>query len=78
VDEPGVADAPAWGGAADGSTSLGADAQAEKIARVERKIIETQFRIRELFKYVSLLVDLEGWRGEALCYPNSPRFAPLL
>src|SRR5262249_29485237 len=42
-----------------GWTSFGAAAQAEKIARVEREIIETQLKIRALFKLVLLLVDLQ-------------------
>lgn len=41
-------------GAADcsGWTSFGADAQAEKIARVEMETIETQLKIRALFKFL--------------------------
>jgi len=45
----------------DGSTSFGADAQAEKIARIDSEIIETQLKIRDLFKFVCLLVNLQAW-----------------
>jgi hypothetical protein len=48
-----------------GWTSLGADAQAEKIARVERETIETQLKIRDLFKLVLLLIEFRNSRGEA-------------
>jgi len=65
VADPGVAEAVAWAGAADGSTSLGADAQAQKTARVESEIIETQLKIRDLFKFVCLLVNLKARWGEA-------------
>jgi hypothetical protein len=57
--------APPWAGAADDSASFGADAQAEKIARVESEIIETQLKIRDLFKFVCLLVNLQAWSREA-------------
>jgi hypothetical protein len=42
-----------------GWTSFGGAAQAEKIASVEREIIETQLNIRALFKFLLLLVDLQ-------------------
>jgi hypothetical protein len=45
---PGAADCSGW-------TSFGGAAQAEKIASVEREIIETQLKIRALFKFVLLL-----------------------
>src|SRR5262249_20713605 len=45
-----------------GWTSFGAAAQAEKIARVEREIIETQLKIRALFKLVLLLIDFRTSR----------------
>jgi hypothetical protein len=54
-------------GAADcsGWISFGAAAQAEKIARVQRETIETQLKIRDLFKLVLLLIDFPTSRGEA-------------
>jgi hypothetical protein len=48
-----------------GWTSLGADAQAEKIASVERETIETQLKIRDLFKLVLLLIDFRTSKGES-------------
>jgi hypothetical protein len=54
-------------GAADCSDwiSFGAAAQAEKIARVERETIETQLKIRDLFKLVLLLIHFRTSRGES-------------
>src|SRR5215470_5579565 len=49
---PGAADCSGW-------TSFGGAAQAEKIASVEREIIETQLKIRALFKFLLLLVDYQ-------------------
>jgi len=49
---PGAADCSGW-------TSFGGAAQAEKIASVEREIIETQLKIRALFKFLLLLVDFQ-------------------
>jgi len=71
-----VAEAATGAGAADCSDSFGADAQAEKTAKVEREIIETQLKIRALFKFVLLLIDLQGCWGEPLCYLKSPLPAP--
>jgi hypothetical protein len=54
-------------GAADWSDwiSFGAAAQAENIARVERETIETQLKIRDLFKLVLLLIHFRTSRGES-------------
>ena len=60
----------------DGSTSLGAAAQAEKITRVESEKIEMQLKIRDLFKCECLLIELQAWWGESLCYFKSPLLAP--
>jgi len=49
---PDAADCSGW-------TSFGGAAQAEKIASVEREIIETQLKIRALFKFLLLLVDFQ-------------------
>jgi hypothetical protein len=60
-------------GAADcsGWTSFGAAAQAEKIARVERETIETQLKIRDLFKLVLLLIDFRISRERRNANPSS-------
>jgi hypothetical protein len=59
-----------------GWTSLGADAQAEKIARVEREAIEMQLKIRDLFKLVLLLIEFLTSSGRTICYLNLPLLAP--
>jgi hypothetical protein len=46
-------------------TSFGAAAQAQKIASVEREIIETKVKILALFKVVPLLIDFRISRGDS-------------
>ncbi len=65
MDDSGVDVAAAGADDCSGWTSFGADAQAEKIARVERETIETQLNIRDLFKFVLLLIDFRTSRGDA-------------
>jgi len=61
---PEAADCSGW-------TSFGGAAQAEKIASVEREIIETQLKIRALFKFLLLLVDFQicGEKRNAISTP---------
>src|SRR5215470_7165237 len=70
----GVAAAAAEAGAGDDSTpaSFGAAAHPEKIAAVERVIIETQLKMCDLFKFLCLLIDIQA-RGEKRYATSSSR-----
>jgi hypothetical protein len=80
VDDPGVDLAAAGAEDCSGWTSFGADAQAEKVARVERKTIAVRLKIRALFKFVLLLLNFRlcGKRRNAnssyrfLHHPENP------